>query len=65
MGMGGTDVAKSASDMILLDDNFVTVVEAVKMGRYIFDNIRKAIHFLLATNVGEIVVVFMGLLLRV
>ncbi len=63
MGEGGTDVAKNASDMILADDNFVTIVEAVKTGRHIFDNIKKAIHFLLATNVGEIVVVFFGLLL--
>lgn len=55
---GGTDVAKNASDMILADDNFVTIVEAVKTGRHIFDNIKKAIHFLLATNVGEIVVIF-------
>ena len=63
MGKGGTDVAKNASDMILADDNFVTIVEAVKTGRHIFDNIKKAIHFLLATNVGEIVTIFVGLLL--
>ncbi len=63
MGKGGTDVAKNASDMILADDNFVTIVEAVKTGRHIYDNIKKAIHFLLATNIGEIVVIFMGLLL--
>ena len=63
MGEGGTDVAKNASDMILADDNFVTIVEAVKEGRHIFENIRKAIHFLLATNIGEIVTIFIGLLL--
>lgn len=63
MGKGGTDVAKNASDMILADDNFVTIVEAVKTGRHIYDNIKKAIHFLLATNVGEIVTIFVGLLL--
>lgn len=63
MGKGGTDVAKNASDMILTDDNFVTIVEAVKQGRNIYDNIKKAIHFLLATNIGEIVTIFMGLLL--
>ncbi len=63
MGKGGTDVAKNASDMILADDNFVTIVEAVKTGRHIYDNIKKAIHFLLATNVGEIVAIFIGLLL--
>ena len=58
MGQNGTDVAKNASDMILTDDNFVTIVEAVKQGRNIFDNIKKAIHFLLATNIGEIVTIF-------
>lgn len=63
MGKNGTDVAKNASDMILTDDNFVTIVEAVKQGRNIYDNIRKAIHFLIATNIGEIVTIFMGLLL--
>lgn len=60
---GGTDVAKNASDMILTDDNFVTIVEAVKTGRHIYENIKKAIHFLIATNVGEIVAIFLGLLL--
>lgn len=63
MGEGGTDVAKNASDIILADDNFVTIVEAVKEGRHIFENIKKAIHFLLATNIGEIVTIFIGLLL--
>lgn len=63
MGKNGTDVAKNASDMILTDDNFVTIVEAVKQGRNIYDNIRKAIHFLIATNIGEIVTIFVGLLL--
>ena len=63
MGKNGTDVAKSASDMILTDDNFVTIVKAVKQGRNIYDNIKKAIHFLIATNIGEIVTIFMGLVL--
>ena len=63
MGKNGTDVAKNASDMILTDDNFVTIVEAVKQGRNIFDNIKKAVHFLIATNIGEIVTIFVGLLL--
>ena len=62
MGKGGTDVAKNASDMILADDNFVTIIEAVKQGRTIFDNIKKAIHFLIATNIGEITTIFVGLL---
>ena len=47
----------------MTDDNFVTIVEAVKQGRNIYDNIRKAIHFLIATNIGEIVTIFMGLVL--
>lgn len=63
MGKNGTDVAKNAADMILTDDNFVTIVEAVKQGRNIYDNIKKAIHFLIATNIGEIVTIFMGLIL--
>ena len=63
MGKNGTDVAKSAADMILTDDNFVTIVKAVKQGRNIYDNIKKAIHFLIATNIGEIVTIFMGLVL--
>ena len=63
MGLNGTDVAKNAADMVLTDDNFVTIVEAVKQGRNIFENIRKAIHFLIATNIGEIVTIFLGLLL--
>lgn len=63
MGKNGTDVAKNAADMVLTDDNFVTIVEAVKQGRNIFDNIKKAVHFLIATNIGEIVTIFMGLIL--
>lgn len=65
MGKGGTYVAKNASDMVLTDDNFVTIVEAVKQGRNIYDNIKKAVHFLLATNIGEIVAIFVGLLLGI
>lgn len=65
MGKGGTDVAKNAADMVLTDDNFVTIVEAVKQGRNIFDNIKKAVHFLIATNIGEIVTIFVGLILGI
>ena len=65
MGQNGTDVAKNAADMVLTDDNFVTIVEAVKQGRNIFDNIKKAVHFLIATNIGEIVTIFLGLLLGI
>jgi Ca2+-transporting ATPase len=63
MGKNGTDVAKNAADIILTDDNFVTIVEAVKQGRNIYDNIKKAVHFLLSTNIGEIVTIFVGLIL--
>lgn len=58
MGKSGTDVAKNAADMILTDDNFATIVKAVEQGRGIFDNIKKAVHFLLGTNIGEILAVF-------
>ena len=63
MGENGTDVAKNAADMVLTDDNFVTIVKAVKQGRNIYDNIKKAIHFLISTNIGEIVTIFVGLIL--
>ncbi len=61
MGITGTDVARSASDMVLTDDNFATIVEAVRQGRGIYDNIRKAVHFLLSSNIGEIMTVFVSL----
>ena len=57
MGRSGTDVAKGASDMVLTDDNFTTIVRAVEEGRGIFANIRKAIHYLLSCNIGEIAAV--------
>ena len=63
MGKNGTDVAKNASDMILTDDNFTTIVKALKEGRHIYDNITKAVHFLISTNIGEIVTIFLGLIL--
>ena len=58
MGQNGTDVARNSADMILVDDNFSTIVEAVRQGRGIYDNIKKAIHFLLSSNFGEIMTIF-------
>ena len=63
MGVSGTDVAKSAADMILTDDNFATIVHAVEQGRGIYANIRKAIHYLLSCNIGEILTIFFATLL--
>ena len=62
MGIVGTDVAKEAADVILTDDNFATIVSAVEEGRRIYDNILKVIQFLLSSNVGEIVVLFLATL---
>ena len=62
MGIVGTDVAKEASDVILTDDNFATVVSAVEEGRRIYNNILKAIQFLLASNIGEIIVIFIAIM---
>lgn len=63
MGKSGTDVAKNAADMILMDDNFATIVDAVEEGRGIFQNIKKAVHFLLSCNIGEIMTIFVAILL--
>ena len=63
MGITGTEVTKEAANMILADDNFATIVAAVKQGRIIFDNIRKFLRFLLSSNMGEVITVFFGTLL--
>jgi len=63
MGITGTDVAKGAADMTLTDDNFATIVDAVREGRGIYANIRKVVGFLLGTNIGEVVTVFAAMLL--
>lgn len=63
MGITGTDVAKGAADMTLTDDNFATIVAAVREGRGIYANIKKAVGFLLGTNIGEVVAVFTAMLL--
>jgi Ca2+-transporting ATPase len=62
MGITGTDVAKGAADMTLTDDNFATIVEAVREGRGIFDNIKKVVGYLLGTNIGEVLTVFLAML---
>ena len=63
MGLAGTDVAKGAAHMILTDDNFATIVSAVEEGRGIYANIRKAIHYLLSCNIGEIMTIFVATIL--
>jgi Ca2+-transporting ATPase len=63
MGITGTDVSKQAADMILADDNFASIVAAIEEGRSIFSNIRKFLRYLLASNIGEVLTMFFGVLL--
>lgn len=65
MGITGTDVAKEASDMILTDDNFTSIVNAVEEGRNIFDNIKKFVIYLLSSNTGEVLTIFMAILIGI
>ena len=64
MGMRGSDVARDSSDIVLLDDNFASIIGAVKEGRTVFDNLKKSIKFLLAANVGEILIVVLALFMK-
>ena len=63
MGITGTDVTKNVADMVLADDNFATIINAVEEGRRIYDNIRKVIQFLLSANIAEVLSVFVATLI--
>jgi P-type Ca2+ transporter type 2C len=64
MGITGTDAAKEASDMILLDDQFLTIINAIEEGRGIFDNVRKFVNFLLSCNIAEVITILLGILVH-
>ena len=64
MGITGTDVARDASDMVLADDNFATIVSAVEEGRNIYDNVRKTVKFMFSGNIGEVLTVLLGIMLN-
>lgn len=64
MGLSGTEVARQASDIVLVDDNFTTIVKAVEEGRTIYDNVRKAVMFLFSSNLGEVLTIFIGIMLN-
>ena len=63
MGITGTDVAKNTAEVILTDDNFASIVAAVEEGRIIYSNIKKFVFFLLSCNIGEVLIVFLSILL--
>jgi Ca2+-transporting ATPase len=63
MGITGTDVAKGTADMVLTDDNYVSIVDAVEQGRVIYSNIRKFVYYLLSCNIAEILIIFLGTLI--